>query len=82
MGNIGLAVVTYKDNPGSALQTYATQYAIRKLGYDAKVFDISGISRSIQMRKIFYYMSRFFSKDEREYVIRNAKSKKAKNSNR
>lgn len=81
MGNIGLAVVTYKDNPGSALQTYATQYAIRKLGYDVKVFDISGISRSIQMRKIFYYMSRFFSKDEREYVIRNAKSKKAKNSN-
>jgi hypothetical protein len=78
MTTIGLAVVTYKDNFGSALQTYATQYAIRKLGYDAKVFDISGINRSIQMRKIFYYMSRFFSKDEREYVIRNAISKKAK----
>ena len=70
MTTIGLAVVTYKDNFGSALQTYATQYAIRKLGYGAKVFDISGINQSIQMRKIFYYMSRFFSKDEREYVIR------------
>ncbi|MCW2277103.1 polysaccharide pyruvyl transferase family protein [Heliophilum fasciatum] len=77
MGVIGLTVVTYKDNFGSALQTYATQYAIRKLGYDTKVFDMSGIRRSIQMRKICYYFSRLLSKDEREYVIRNALSKKA-----
>lgn len=32
---IGIAAVTYKDNFGSALQTYATQYMLEKLGCEA-----------------------------------------------
>ena len=34
---IGIAAVTYKENFGSALQTYATQYILEKMGYDARI---------------------------------------------
>lgn len=37
---IGIAAVTYKENFGSALQTYATQYTLEKMGYDARIFEI------------------------------------------
>lgn len=81
MNKVGLAVVTYKDNFGSALQTYATQRVIRNLGYDTGVFDISAIDRSIQKRKIMYYLSRILHKDERYYVLSNflSSAKKKKN---
>ena len=39
MAKVGLTVVTYKDNFGSVLQTYATQYVVRKNGYETSIFD-------------------------------------------
>lgn len=74
MAKVGLTVVTYKDNFGSALQTYATQYVVRKNGYETSIFDISKLHRSIKVRKILYYCSRLIHTDERRYVFDNAKS--------
>lgn len=79
MRKVGLAVVTYKDNFGSALQTYATQTVINRFGYETGIFDISRLQKSIKMRKIFYYLSRMFYSDERKYVFNNAKSSAKKN---
>ena len=74
MKKIGLAVVTYKDNFGSALQTYATQKVIQSLGFETSVFDITGVQRSIRFRKIKYYLSRILHRDERHYVFDNMSS--------
>lgn len=58
MKKIGIAAVTCKDNFGSALQTYATQYTLEKLGYDACVFEINALKRSIMIKKLLYYAGR------------------------
>ena len=80
MSLVGLTVVTYKDNFGSALQTYATQRVVNELGYETKTFDITGLSKSIRNRKVLYYLSRLLHKDERAYILSNvissAKKKK------
>ena len=55
MKKVGLAVVTYKDNFGSALQTYATQYVLNSLGYKTGIFDITGVHKDINKKKIVYY---------------------------
>ena len=81
MEKVGLAVVTYKDNFGSALQTYASQSVIRKLGYDTAIFDISGVHRDINKKKIKYYLSRVFQKDERKYLFDNLLSRCRKKTN-
>ena len=67
MKKVGLAVVTYKDNFGSALQTYATQYVLNELGYETGIFDINGVHKDINKKKIKYYLGRVFQKDERKY---------------
>lgn len=69
MKQVGLTVVTYKDNFGSALQTYATQYVLNKLGYQTGIFDIDGVSRDINKKKIRYFLSRILQKDERKYFF-------------
>ncbi len=66
---IGLAVVTYKDNFGSALQTFATQYSIDKLGYKAECISTSGIQNIIDYRKKKYYINRVFKKEEFNYLL-------------
>lgn len=79
---IGLAIVTYKNNFGSALQSYATQEIIKELGYETEVFDIRGISKKIMKNKIIFYLKRIFEKDELSYVVAKAISKfKKKNTN-
>ena len=74
MSLVGLTVVTYKDNFGSALQSYATQRVINELGYETKTFDITGLTKSIRNRKVLYYLTRLFHKDERNYILSNALS--------
>lgn len=69
MNIVGLAVVTYKDNFGSALQTYATQRVVNDLGYQTKIFDITGLDKGIRNRKIMYYLTRIIHKDERDYIL-------------
>ena len=51
---IGIAAVTYKENFGSALQTYATQYTLEKMGYDARIFEIKGVHRQIHCILLFF----------------------------
>ena len=81
MKKIGLAVVTYKDNFGSALQTYATQSVLSDLGYETGIFDISGVHKDINKKKIKYYLSRVFQKDERKYLLDNLLSRSRKKTN-
>ena len=81
MNTVGLAVVTYKDNYGSALQTYATQYVLNELGYETGIFDISGVHKDINKKKIKYYLGRVFQKDERKYLFDNLLSRGRKKTN-
>ncbi len=75
---IGIAAVTYKENFGSALQTYATQYILEKLGYDARIFEIKGVHREIHIKKLLYYIGRMFDPVELKYLIANLKSRSRK----
>lgn len=72
---IGIAAVTYKDNFGSALQTYATQRVLEKLGYDARIFDIEGVVRGIMIKKLWYYVWRFSDPVEAKYLLANLSSR-------
>lgn len=78
MRKLGIAAVTYKDNFGSALQTYATQYTLEKMGFDARIFDIKGVYRGIMIRKILYYAGRFFYPVEVKYLFANLTSRSRK----
>ena len=78
MKKIGIAAVTYKDNFGSALQTYATQYTLEKMGYDAKIFEIKGVHRSIFIKKLLYYAGRLFDPVEAKYLFANLTSRSRK----
>jgi hypothetical protein len=78
MKKIGIAAVTYKDNFGSALQTYATQYTLEKLGYDARIFEIKGVHRSIFIKKLLYYAGRLFDPVEAKYLFANLTSRSRK----
>lgn len=81
MKKIGLVVVTYKDNFGSALQTYATQYVLNSLGYQTRIFDINGVHKDINRKKVLFYLSRCFEKDERKYLLDNLTSRFRKKTN-
>ncbi len=78
MKKIGIAAVTYKDNFGSALQTYATQYTLEKLGYDARIFEIKGVYRGIMIKKMLYYAGRLFDPVEAKYLFANLTSRSRK----
>lgn len=69
MKKIGLAVVTYKDNFGSALQTFATQYSVEKLGCSAECISTSGVQNIIDSRKKKYYLGRVFNREEFKYLL-------------
>lgn len=78
IGKIGIAAVTYKDNFGSALQTYATQYTLEKLGYETGIFEIKGVHRGIMMKKLWYYAGRLFDPEETKYLYANLTSRSRK----
>lgn len=75
---IGIVAVTYKENFGSALQTYATQYILEKMGYDARIFEIKGVHREIHVKKLLYYAGRMFDPVELKYLLANLKSRSRK----
>ena len=84
MKKIGLAVVTYKDNFGSALQTFATQHIVEKLGYAVECITTEGIQPIIDAKKKKYYVSRIFNKEEFKYLwafVTSRFRKKVKNAN-
>ena len=78
MNKLGIAAVTYKDNFGSALQTYATQYTLEKLGFDARIFEIKGVYRGIMIKKMLYYAGRLFDPVEAKYLFANLTSRSRK----
>lgn len=75
MKKVGLAVVTYKDNFGSALQTYATQYMVEKLGYQVECISTDGIMGVIESKKKRYYLRRIFHPEEFKYLLSYVTSK-------
>lgn len=75
---IGIVAVTYKENFGSALQTYATQHTLEKMGYDAQIFEIKGVHREIHIKKLLYYIGRMFDPVELKYLLANLKSRSRK----
>lgn len=81
MKKVGLAVVTYKDNFGSALQTYATQRVLENLGYETSIFNINSVHGDINKKKLKYYAGRIFYKDERKYLFNNLLSRGRKKTN-
>lgn len=68
MNKIGLAVVTYKDNFGSALQTFATQYKVSQMGYPVECITTDGVQGIIDSKKKRYYVGRVFNKEEFAYL--------------
>ncbi len=75
---IGLVAVTYKDNFGSVLQTYASQYVLERLGHHVRIFDIRGVHRGIMFKKILYYAGRLLNPIEAKYLFANLKSRSRK----
>lgn len=78
MKKIGLSAVTYKDNFGSCLQTYATQYTLEKMGYEVRIFEIKGVFKQINIKKVIYYAGRLFDPVEFKYLMANLKSRSRK----
>lgn len=69
---IGLAVVTYKDNFGSALQTYATQYYINRIGFETEIISTELIHNEVEKNKRRYYLKRIFNLSEFFYLFSQA----------
>lgn len=78
MNKVGIVAVTYKDNFGSALQTYATQYVLAKLGYDPYIFNINGIHKLVNAKKVFFFLKSYFVLGEKKYLFENLKSRSRK----
>ena len=69
MKKIGLVTVTYVDNFGSHLQSFALQQIIRSLGYETEVIKTDGLNKSISNRRTKYVLSRWYDWGEmKEYA--------------
>ena len=70
MKKIGLAVVTYVNNYGSFLQSFATQQIIRNLGYNTEVINIDGVNATIKKARKKYFLKRCFNINElKSYAV-------------
>ena len=65
MGNkIGLAIVTYTINYGTFLQAFATQTAIRELGYETEILNINSVIDDVSKARKKYFLSQMFNISE------------------
>lgn len=64
MKKIGLVTVTYVNNFGSHLQSFALQYILRKLGYDTEIITPEGLNGDIAKRRFHYLLSRWYDMGE------------------
>ena len=64
MEKIGLVTVTYVNNFGSHLQSFALQHVIRSLGYGVEIITPKGLTKDINRRRLKYLLSRFYDVDE------------------
>ncbi|WP_295069916.1 polysaccharide pyruvyl transferase family protein [uncultured Fibrobacter sp.] len=58
---IGLAIVTYTINYGTYLQAFATQYAIRKLGFDTEIININSVIGDVSKARKKYFLRQLFN---------------------
>ncbi len=71
MKKVGIATVTYMDNYGSHLQSFAMQEVVREMGYEPEIIDISGENKEIKKPRIKYFLKHAFNREElRSYSTR------------
>lgn len=78
MKKIGLVTVTYVNNYGSHLQSFALQQVIRSLGYETEIISIKGLSKLITRNRIKYVLSRLYDLREMKDYLITGKTKIAK----
>lgn len=61
MKKVGLAIVTYTINYGTFLQAFATQTAIRKLGYETEILNIESVINDVSKARKKYFLSQIFN---------------------
>ena len=61
---IGLAIATYGSNYGTYLQAFATQYIIRKLGYETEVINIASVRKEVGKARRAYFAKQIFNFSE------------------
>lgn len=64
MNKIGLVTVTYVNNFGSHLQSFALQYILKSLGYDTEIISPEGLNGDISKRRLHYLLSRWYDMGE------------------
>lgn len=70
MKKIGLVTVTYVNNYGSHLQSFALQQVVRSMGYDTEIISIKGLSKQIKRKRLKYVLSRIYDlKEMKDYFI-------------
>ena len=72
MKKVGLVTVTYKNNFGSHLQSFALQHIVRTLGYDSEIITTKGINAVIARRRFRYLLSRWYDLGELKGYIGSA----------
>ena len=58
---VGLAIVTYTVNYGTFLQAFATQAAIRSLGYDTEILNIDSVIGDVSIARKKYFLKQIFN---------------------
>ncbi len=58
---VGLAIVTYTINYGTFLQAFATQYAIRALGYETEILNINSVIRDVSSARKRYFLKQLLN---------------------
>ena len=61
---IGLAIAIHTINYGTFLQAFATQEAVRSLGYDTEILNINSVIDDVSRARKKYFLSRIFSLTE------------------
>jgi len=61
---IGIVTVTYVNNFGSHLQTFALQQTIRTMGFQTEIISPKGLNREISKRRYAYLLSRLYDFNE------------------
>lgn len=64
MKKLGLVTVTYVDNFGSHLQSFALQQKLSKLGFPNEIININSAIQDIRKRRYSYVASRIFNFNE------------------
>ena len=61
---VGLAIVTYTINYGTFLQAFATQTAVRDLGYETEILNINSVIDDVSKARRKYFVSQIFNISE------------------